>query len=64
MDTPEKPSVGESLLTEMKVMNATLAEIAKQGNATDWKLWIIMNALCDGLLAQGVIEADPRKTKK
>jgi len=23
-----------------------------------------MNALCDGLLVQGVIDEDPRKTKK
>jgi hypothetical protein len=64
MDTPETPSVDEQILAEMKTMNATLAEIVKQSVATDWKLWIIMNALCDGLLSQGVLDDDPRKAKK
>ena len=60
----EEENSGRSLLVELRAMNITLAEIAKQGTATDWKLWIIMNALCDGLLVQGVIDEDPRKMKK
>lgn len=59
----ETTNTDESILAELKAMNITLAEIAKQGVATDWKLWIIMNAVCDGLLSQGVLDEDPRKTK-
>jgi len=54
----------EQILEELKKINVTLAAIAGQANATDWKLWIIMNAVCDGLLAQGIIEDDPRDAKK
>ena len=59
----EEENSERSLLVELRAMNITLAEIAKQGTATDWKLWIIMNALCDGLLVQGLLDEDPRKTK-
>ena len=57
-------TVNEQIVVELKKMNESLEKVVEQTNATDWKLWIIMNAVCDGLLAQGFIEDDPRKAKK
>lgn len=27
----------------------------------DWKMWVITNAICDALLANGTLEKDPRQ---
>jgi hypothetical protein len=59
-----KEEVLDAILQELQETNTQLREMVKQGGATDWKLWIIMNGVCDALLAQGLMDDDPRKTKK
>lgn len=54
----------EEILAELQKTNELMAEMVKQGGATDWKLWIIMNGICDALLIQGLIESDPRQAVK
>ena len=64
MATMSKEETLSSILDELQETNRQLKEMVTQGDATDWKLWIIMNGVCDALLTQGLIDDDPRKTKK
>jgi len=57
-------NVNGQILVELREMNRLLAESAKSSEAADWKLWIIMNGLCDALLTQGILIDDPRKTEE
>jgi hypothetical protein len=40
--------------------NALLAEQTSLIKSNDWKLWIISNAIIDGLLKAKLIDIDPR----
>ncbi len=63
-ETVESAVSNEQILAELQRTNELLAEMIKQGGATDWKLWIIMNGVCDALLAQGLVDDDPRLAVK
>jgi hypothetical protein len=59
----ETVDTNKLILAELKEMNKLLADNAKWSEAADWKLWIIMNGVCDSLMVQGLIDEDPRIKK-
>ena len=55
-------TVEQQILKQLELLNANFAEATEQAAKSDWKLWVIMNAVVDAALSQGMLKDDPRSS--